>query len=1073
MDNKKIKNLQKKLLLATLAASSTLSAFEAGAATDLSIMGGGAVGLNAGLNSVNLNSKLVATPDLAGLGPLTIFLNKAAGPMTFNNAAQALGATINILGTTGKEIVLAGDIDGTKTNTLIIINDFTDSMLTRAGYATDAGAAAVNTDALALTAGKNMAGTTANATSNLKIDVDNRQVINLSLDTIAKVGEVNFQGKNGANFGINFGAASRDLVTDTSNFTISTKFFNVGANSKVEVKSGTEWVALKNDASNVPVLVTAGNVLINENSTRPLSIDDKGTAYILAGKTLTGTVDGAVADKGTLILEGGNVTGNIGTTKALAVVTHTGDSSTITGDFNAKVLNLGGNVGKNLVITGTFNPANTTVNVTNNGAGLELKTIGNLAGFTLGREVSNTTLVLNDAGSLAVVAGTGTAVNSFMTTKDLNQSIHFKANNTLVVAKDHNLLGAVTTLTKNTGSIQYDDNAVISANVGEEDKALTAVVLNGPANAVHAINSGVKVYAPVIFTKSDSQTLNIGSGAFAHSIEGNRKNTLTVNVAAGASLGNVEDLAGKSELKGNVNFVGGGNLTGESYKADQVTFDGGLFQVNNGSKDVAINNLVTKNNAIIDSNGSALKFEGASTKIADGTTLSLTAKDSALELNGQTAANIGQTTLVVSTSSIIKLENVAYNQLVTPGYFGQFNLVTGVDSQDVYNKFSLANNSLVTFNSTYDATGQNLKITPDVNTNYISSIGTVVDGTKPLSLEAIATLSATSSTDDIIAKVAAPQSEYTDSATLAYITNGAQAALDAIVHPGSDRAVVGAGEDYNEMGITAFVTPFMANGTTKVNGQIAGSKLNVSGASFGASVGLNEDQTHLGLAITLANSTTKYKDQQQGNKLKGETKAVTLFGDQVLGNNFVLQSILTLGVTDYKSTQNLNSGEFAGKYTAKFGSLLAKLGYNMNTGSNVKVMPYVGLRYDTFKEDSYNLARGNTKVAVSGKTTNKYIASLGTKFSSSIEYDETHFAPFADVNFGYNFGKKSSAKNVDLGNFVINPEYASKDKTLVSGSLGLDANIKNGLNVNLAGRMDILGSKTTVYSGSLKLGYKF
>jgi len=306
--------------------------------------------------------------------------------------------------------------------------------------------------------------------------------------------------------------------------------------------------------------------------------------------------------------------------------------------------------------------------------------------------------------------------------------------------------------------------------------------------------------------------------------------------------------------------------------------------------------------------------------------------------------------------------------------------------------------------------------------------------------------------------------------------------LESVNSQTVSQSAPGAGQEYNQAGVTTFVTPFMISGTSKLNGQVSGNKQSAGGASFGASVAMNDDKTNVGLAVTIANSNTKFKDKSQGSKLKGQTRAFTLFANHIFENELTLQGSLSFGSTDYKINQQIRVDskdiDNSGKYSAKFTSLSTKVGYGINTGSSVKVMPYVGLRYDSIKDDAYKMTLADTTPKSNGrligsKSYNKYVISLGTRLSGSIDYDEVHLVPFADLGFGYNLGKKTSAKSVELGNYVVTAEYASKDNASVRGNLGFDANMKNGLSVTLMGGMDMLGSKTTVYNGSLKLGYKF
>jgi len=137
-------------------------------------------------------------------------------------------------------------------------------------------------------------------------------------------------------------------------------------------------------------------------------------------------------------------------------------------------------------------------------------------------------------------------------------------------------------------------------------------------------------------------------------------------------------------------------------------------------------------------------------------------------------------------------------------------------------------------------------------------------------------------------------------------------------------------------------------------------------------------------------------------------------------------------------------------------------------------MPYVGLNYANYSDDAYKAKSGSgAVVAHGGKTTKQTIASVGAKISGSMGADGSDFRPFVDISVGNNFAKSASVKSIDLGNIAPNTEYTNPNRMIVSGRLGVEVKLAGGLNATLTGGADMFGSKTKVYSGSLRLGYQF
>jgi hypothetical protein len=819
-------------------------------------------------------------------------------------------------------------------------------------------------------------------------------------------------------------------------------------NAKIEYQAATDLV----------------NFTVAEGITGATQILNKGGAIFIAKSNINTAIQFANAADDTL-----TINDTFQATKAITTsannqgkVAYVG-VATITANIGENNLSL---TGIQLSNTGTANTINAAVyspitfgNLANQTLTLGTDTgVGSVNGLiTLGAQAGQQ-LILNNASSVTGNIQLGAAANQTVT---LNGS---SVTGNIALAAGDNQAVKLTGASTVTGNIALNVNKAQNVTLSDSAKVVGTVAFGANADQYVTL-SGSSIVDAVNFAKVG--TLNLNGTSTVSSIIGAEAGTVVAT--QGSNLGNVNALATKVTASG-VTF------SGTTYNAAALNVTGNNTVTNTNNQPVTFNNLVTSNGAIIDArSGSQLTLAGDATSIGNGTNLVVKSQDSALNLSGLAADKFGATNIIIANAEE-KLHSVSFAELFKG--IAPTKLVIGVDNADVAAKFTVKNGVVFNHIGTYDDTNKNIVVTTALNQNAVDRLGSVIDQSKSSGEETVAMFAYADRTGNLdTARQKAAAIETTDVAisTVETVTSNVVGILNAIDNPGSNAALApSAGEDYNEQGINAFVTPFIAKGTTKQNGDVAGSNYNAAGANLGLTAGINEDNTHLGLALTFANSTSKFKDAKDGDKAKGETKSLTIFGDHALGNNVVVQGILTLGVTDFKTTQTLFLGKYDGKYTTKFASLLAKVGYNLNTGGSFKAMPYVGLRYDTYRDGSYDLKADKfTNVSVSSKTTNKYIASIGAKLTGSTEADGTHFAPFADVSFGYNFGKKSSTKSIDIGNFNPNAKYSDSDKTIVNGRLGVEARMEGGLNATLGGGLDLIGSKTTVYHGSLKLGYKF
>jgi len=1091
------KMLAKKLLLAILAATSTLTALDASASSAVVAGGIGRLSLSTNIfidGAVTTGAQITKDHDLYIAHP---------GTHIFDVADITLKA-VNALGNTSTLEVL----ENAKVES--IVNNIDDATIAKANTGRSTVGVAHNTDKLVLSGGANAFGIGTDKLEQITVQFSALKTFEVTGKDVSGLKEVDF-----------FYLASTFKISGNDTVISDKVSFKSSGGDQGIVEINATGVALSakfNDTANMKVKtikVNEGKSAIQKTDVKLSGSLDlaKGAIYdIDAGKKFEGSAVTFVDVTSTLNLKGGNtITGAVGNDATKGVVTHTGKASTITGDVTAKSLKLDSQE-EALIITGTLDE-NTVITATGS-AKLELQNAASkitpftiIAGNTAtqtpaqteankkvaeaekaveitklaqktaedalaaGKTDAKLTKAAEDAKSAketadknladakdtankaAATATTATvalkANGQFETKGTLTQNVLFSDAGAVLKVKDGDQLKGVTTETNDTGEVFYLGDAVISADIGTETKALKSIKTDKEKGKI-TINEGIKVYGDVRLVKSE-QILDIGKGALVWSVfaEAATKDH-RVNVGAGASLG---DVKGDATASGIVNFTGGGKFIGKDYVATKFNLIKGegeaVFLVDNGGKNITLTNLVTQKGVTIDAGDSLLTFApdatiaNNTTYIADGTDIKLPLVNDALNVKGQEAKNIGQTNIIINFDKVaenLNLTGQTYKELTDKEKNKSgpaIKLITGIKNLDVSKKFTLNENKTYNLNTKFE--NEALTIDPTFNASFVDETKgvSIIDPNAKLTDQDVLLfkLIEEKGQDEAIREVSAMNGATGGSIILSNISIALQ---NQINNQMNNRNVSG-GENYNEMGIAAFVAPFMSGGTSKLNGQVAGNKHSSSGANFGATFGLNDDKTHFGLAITIAKSDTKYKDAQEGNKLKSDTKAFTIFGNHSFANNLVVQGVFTFGATDNKANQLSGDKILSGKYSSKFSSVLAKLGYNINAGDSVKVMPYVGLSYDSIKDDSYKLvnnsnAKDIAKRDVAGKTTNSYNASIGTKFSGEIEYDETNLVPFADLSFGYNFGKKASAKEVSLGNLLITPEYATHDKSSIRAS---------------------------------------
>lgn len=289
----------------------------------------------------------------------------------------------------------------------------------------------------------------------------------------------------------------------------------------------------------------------------------------------------------------------------------------------------------------------------------------------------------------------------------------------------------------------------------------------------------------------------------------------------------------------------------------------------------------------------------------------------------------------------------------------------------------------------------------------------------------------------------------------------------------SDAGGISAGEGYGaEYGVWA--KAFGSRGNQKKYKGEAGYRSTTYGGAIGVDAQVN-DNTLVGVGLSYADTTAKYKDSQKGSRDKAKTFAFTAYGAYDWTESLFSRAVFTVGHTKNKIKKVKANGEFASaKPDGMQYSLTALTGYNYKVADNLNIAPVAGLSYARLQNGSYTESGASQgfNQTINVKAQDKVEGILGAELSSNMDFAGGMITPRAHAYLNYDFKNKATKIDATVnGGTAIKADGVKPAKLHFNLGLGLDTKIDNiefnvGYNANLA-------KKYVAHSGSIKATWRF
>jgi len=508
-------------------------------ATNLNVIGTGAVNLNGSYSGTTLNYNADGSVNLADNEDIT-----SAITTTTNNTGS-----LNLAGTS----TVSGQV-GTNTNKLKTVNAGATGEI--ATFSNDVFATNLNVIGTgAVNLNGSYSGTTLNYNADGSVNLaDNEDITSAITTTTNNTGSLNLAGTS---------TVSGQVGTNTNKL----KTVNAGATGEIATFS--------NDVFATTTSIGSGEI----------KFEGDLTSDIIA---LTSN-NGVVTFVGDILGNTQNVIGNIGSSGNLINTLNIGESggtgkystTTINGDVFATntLLNNGVTNNSTLELTDGSN-INSTITTSNDSQGVLTFLGDSIATGTIG--TSTEKLAQINAGADAKTVTFNSSINS--------DNLNITGDGTVVLADNSNINAPITTATDNEGTLTFNGSSTVSGAVGTSGAKLAE------------INAGVSTETVTFENEVNATNLNVtGTGTVnLNTVSGNTESDITFNSTGTANLNG--DLTGNINFSGNdatLNVSDGKGILGSTqtlanntgilnYKGDG-TISGNIGSITNGIKELNIN----------------------------------------------------------------------------------------------------------------------------------------------------------------------------------------------------------------------------------------------------------------------------------------------------------------------------------------------------------------------------------------------------------------------------------------------------------------------------------------------------
>ena len=255
-----------------------------------------------------------------------------------------------------------------------------------------------------------------------------------------------------------------------------------------------------------------------------------------------------------------------------------------------------------------------------------------------------------------------------------------------------------------------------------------------------------------------------------------------------------------------------------------------------------------------------------------------------------------------------------------------------------------------------------------------------------------------------------------------------------------------------------------------------------AGNTGGATIGFDlepTDSSLIGIAYSNVNSHFKYKGGK-GDKVSANSHMVSIYGQQQLGERFLLQGIVSGGKSKIqtKVSKLLTSKLASGKLSNSSLSLDTSLSYKIATEAGLVLLPSVGIKYANYKDGAYNeTGTGIHNVTMKAKTNSALTGIFGIKalMAKAISVD-TQVMPGINASvesYFKNKQQKVKAKLAWMDSYFENTADSGSKGPKVGYNVGASVLIKHK-NIEVSPSYNMhMHKKYQSHQGSLKLKVSF
>lgn len=289
------------------------------------------------------------------------------------------------------------------------------------------------------------------------------------------------------------------------------------------------------------------------------------------------------------------------------------------------------------------------------------------------------------------------------------------------------------------------------------------------------------------------------------------------------------------------------------------------------------------------------------------------------------------------------------------------------------------------------------------------------------------------------------------------------------------QAATTAGDEDN-IGTGVWGVPFYGIATQKSKNGVSGYKSNTGGGIIGIDYAV-DDSIVLGAAYTRAESKLRHKNTKIGDKTKATSNIFSVYGlYNWLQNNLFAEFIGSYGRNRIKNKEkritSTGNQTAIGQFTNSFysGELLGGYNYVIPNSNLTTLTPMLGIRYATFKNNSYN-ENGTTfqNLSVRRNSYNKFEGIIGLKGTTNFFVENIILKPELHGFINYNFNNKTPniAAYLDGNDELLTTIGFKPAKALYNVGCGVSTRynmLELGIRYNLS-----LAKKYIANQGSLKI----